>query len=170
MNTTETENRSDEEIAESLLSRYPNLATLTERKEKDRLTMARILVEVCHAVAPRSVRAEIIMDPGGDRKRVEVRVFGPGSLQVRVGFDGASPHPAPNTFVLSWYMDDRGRPGCGSIAVGFADVQSDFRQPKKATDVCHGFAYLLVTMYRRLAWMESGKAVVPATDPAKSKD
>lgn len=129
---------------------------LTERRADDRLIMARALRDLTREVAPMRVSCKILMDDGYNEKRVSVLISGSGGLTVRVTFAGDSPQTVPNTFVLSWHIDE---PRNGfTIDPKFAQDINTFHF-RKATDVFYGFAVMMEMMRTRLEWMEDGRAV-----------
>jgi hypothetical protein len=139
-----------------------NYGKLTEKKANDRLAMAREVADLCRTVARMRVLPEIIMDDGGNRKRVAVRISGPGGLTVRVHFAGDTPQPVPDTYVLSWYLDSRPDEKW-QISPMFAHSINAYHR-RKATDICYGFPELMTTLRTRLEWMEEGRAVCQQVD------
>lgn len=127
------------------------MTVLTERRQADRAELAGQVAEL----AGRYGLSADVVDLEAGHRRTHVALAGPHGLGVWVTFDGRSPHPHPDTYVLSWHGVAAG----WRLAAGKGWDVNRFHG-HKATDVVHGSAALLLMLENRFAGIADGSAFV----------
>ena len=104
---------------------------LTERKQRDRIRMAELLVEAVNNAGGAAHAVESITS-----RDIRIKVTAPGGAYVEVEFDGDSPQP--DVFVATWNIDREHRET--RFCPSFGQVNSF--HGRKASRVAHGFEAL----------------------------
>jgi hypothetical protein len=128
-------------------------ATLTERRQADRREMAHDVADLAEA---HGLTAEVAHDPA--KRRMTVTIAGPHTLGLTVTFDGKSPHPEPDTYVLSWHMRPRSAEGTGWLLKPSEFQNVNPHHGTKATDIARGWDQLGRVLTQRFRAIESGAA------------
>lgn len=92
--------------------------------------------------------------------RMDARITGPHGLSLTVDFCGKSWQP--DVFVLSWHFD---RPGSVKLSPQFPGEVNFFHR-RKATQIAHGFDYLLEDLESTFAMIRTGEVFMPESLPA----
>lgn len=130
------------------------MAELTERRQADRARMADAVADLARTYG---LRAEIVPGQAGQR-HTEVRISGPHTLGLTVRLDGSSPHPEPDTYVLSWHMKPRSAEGAGWLLKPSEFQNVNPYHGTKATDIARGWDQLGRVLTLRFRSIASGAA------------
>lgn len=123
------------------------MTELTERRKADRARMAGAVAELART---HGLGVMVYPELPGTR-RCSVDLHGPHGLGLTVSFDGASPQPVADTYVLSWHGSSR-----RLRQAAFGSVNR--HHGHKATDVARGFPELAALLARRLSAIAGGSA------------
>lgn len=136
---------------------------LTERRKADRAIMAGRIAQL----ALNHRLGNLTTGEQHGSRQTSVDVTGPHTLGLTVQFQGRSPHPQVDTYVLSWHMRPWDAEGAGWRLAPDAFGRVNPHTGTKATDVVHGFASLEKLLARRFAAITDGSAFVSAQEDAQ---